>query len=94
VLANGVVMLAAGGVALAGSAWPGIVTGLGIAPRFGASAIEVNRTVGDGDTSCQAVRAEALTGGRAGNFPGVQIRLLSKRLSVRSTQDRWTGQEG
>jgi hypothetical protein len=30
-VANGVVMLAAGGVALIGSAWPDIVTGLGIA---------------------------------------------------------------
>jgi Co/Zn/Cd efflux system component len=40
-VANRVVMLAAGGVALTGSAWPGIVTGLGIAALFGASAIEV-----------------------------------------------------
>jgi hypothetical protein len=45
-VANGVVVLAAGGVAPTGSAWPGIVTGLGIAALFGASAIEVNRTVG------------------------------------------------
>jgi Co/Zn/Cd efflux system component len=44
-VASRVVMLAAGGVALTGSAWPGIVTGLGIAALFGASAIEVIWTV-------------------------------------------------
>ena len=44
-VANGVVMLVAGGVALTGSAWPDIGTGLGIAALFGASAIEVIRIV-------------------------------------------------
>jgi Co/Zn/Cd efflux system component len=43
VVANAAVVLAAGGVALTGSAWPDIVVGLGIAALFGASAIEVIR---------------------------------------------------
>jgi Co/Zn/Cd efflux system component len=43
VIANVAVVLAAGGVALTGSAWPDIATGLGIAALFGASAIEVIR---------------------------------------------------
>jgi Co/Zn/Cd efflux system component len=43
VVANAAVVLAAGGVALTGSAWPDIVVGLGIAALFGASAVEVIR---------------------------------------------------
>jgi Co/Zn/Cd efflux system component len=43
VVANAAVVLAAGAVALTGSAWPDIVVGLGIAALFGASAIEVIR---------------------------------------------------
>lgn len=43
VVANGAVLLAAAGVAASGSAWPDIVTGLGIAALFGASALGVIR---------------------------------------------------
>jgi len=43
VVANAAVVLAAGGVALTGSAWPDILVGLGIAVLFGSSAIEVIR---------------------------------------------------
>jgi Co/Zn/Cd efflux system component len=50
VIANVAVLLAAGGVALTGSAWPDIVTGLTIAGLFGASAVRVLR---------EAVRAQA-----------------------------------
>lgn len=91
-VANGVVMLVAGSVALTGSAWPDIVTGLGIAALFGASAIEVIRMCGEGDRR-DSLLEQAPWKRRPGNFPGVQIRLLSKRPSVRSTQDRWTGQK-
>jgi Co/Zn/Cd efflux system component len=45
VVANAAVLLAAGGVALTGAAWPDIVVGLGIAGLFGAaSAVEVIRS--------------------------------------------------
>jgi len=43
VIANAAVVLAAGGVALSGSAWPDIVVGLAIAALFSASAVEVIR---------------------------------------------------
>jgi Co/Zn/Cd efflux system component len=43
VVANAAVVLAAGGVALTGSAWPDIVVGLAIAALFGASAVEIIR---------------------------------------------------
>jgi Co/Zn/Cd efflux system component len=43
VIANAAVVLAAGGVALTGSAWPDIVVGLAIAALFGASAVEIIR---------------------------------------------------
>jgi Co/Zn/Cd efflux system component len=43
VAANGAVVLAAGGVALTGAAWPDIVVGLAIAALFGTSAVEVIR---------------------------------------------------
>jgi Co/Zn/Cd efflux system component len=43
VIANAAVVLAAGGVALTGAAWPDIVVGLGIAALFGASAVEIIR---------------------------------------------------
>jgi len=43
VIANAAVVLAAGGVALTGSAWPDILVGLAIAALFGASAVEVIR---------------------------------------------------
>jgi Co/Zn/Cd efflux system component len=43
VVANAAVVLAAGGVALTGSAWPDIGVGLAIAALFGASAVEVIR---------------------------------------------------
>jgi cation diffusion facilitator family transporter len=43
VVANAAVLLAAGGVALTGSAWPDVLVGLGIAALFGTSAIEVIR---------------------------------------------------
>src|SRR2546427_5059995 len=43
VTANSAVVLAAGGVALTGSAWPDIVVGLAIAALFGASAVEIIR---------------------------------------------------
>jgi cation diffusion facilitator family transporter len=43
VIANGGVLLGALGVALAGSAWPDILVGLGIAALFGASAVGVIR---------------------------------------------------
>jgi cation diffusion facilitator family transporter len=43
VIANAAVVLAAGGVALTGSAWPDIVVGLAIAALFGSSAVEVIR---------------------------------------------------
>ena len=92
-VANGVVMLVAGAVALTGSAWPDIVTGLGIAALFGALAIEVIRTVPRRRHAVTAGERRGVGRRRAGNFPGVQIRLLSKRLGVRSTQDRWTGQK-
>jgi Co/Zn/Cd efflux system component len=43
VVANVAVVLAAGGVAVTGSAWPDIAVGLAIAALFGTSAIEVIR---------------------------------------------------
>lgn len=43
VVGNAAVVLAAGGVALTGSAWPDIAVGLGIAALVGASAVEVIR---------------------------------------------------
>jgi Co/Zn/Cd efflux system component len=43
VIANGGVLLAAGGVALTGSAWPDIVAGLLVAALFSASAVDVIR---------------------------------------------------
>lgn len=43
VVANSGVLLAAGGVAVTGSAWPDIVTGLMIAAMFGSSAVGVLR---------------------------------------------------
>jgi Co/Zn/Cd efflux system component len=43
VVTNAAVVLAAGGVALTGSAWPDIVVGLAIAALFGASAVEIIR---------------------------------------------------
>jgi Co/Zn/Cd efflux system component len=43
VVANAAVVLAAGGVALTGSAWPDVVVGLAIAALFGASAVDVIR---------------------------------------------------
>jgi Co/Zn/Cd efflux system component len=43
VIANGAVLLAAGGVALTGSAWPDVVAGLLIAALFTTSAIDVIR---------------------------------------------------
>jgi Co/Zn/Cd efflux system component len=43
VTANLAVLLAAAGVVLTGSAWPDVVTGLGIAAMFGASAVGVIR---------------------------------------------------
>ncbi|PYO01853.1 MAG: cation transporter [Candidatus Rokuibacteriota bacterium] len=43
VIANASVLLAAGGVALTGSAWPDILVGLAIALMFGTSAVQVLR---------------------------------------------------
>jgi Co/Zn/Cd efflux system component len=43
VIANGAVLLAAGGVALTGSAWPDVVAGLLIAALFTTSAVDVIR---------------------------------------------------
>jgi Co/Zn/Cd efflux system component len=43
VVANVAVVLAAGGVALTGSAWPDIAVGLGIAALFATSAVDVIR---------------------------------------------------
>jgi Co/Zn/Cd efflux system component len=43
VVANAAVLLAAGGVALTGSAWPDILVGLAIALMFGTSAIAILR---------------------------------------------------
>jgi Co/Zn/Cd efflux system component len=44
VIANGAVLLAAGGVALTGSAWPDVAVGLLIAALFTTSAVDVLRT--------------------------------------------------
>jgi len=43
VIANASVLLAAGGVALTGSAWPDILVGLAIALMFGTSAVQILR---------------------------------------------------
>jgi Co/Zn/Cd efflux system component len=46
VLANGAVLLAAGGVAITGAAWPDILVGLAIAALFTGSAVGVLRDAG------------------------------------------------
>src|SRR2546426_3462916 len=45
VIANASVLLAAGGVAFTGSAWPDILVGLAIALMFGTSAVQILRDV-------------------------------------------------
>jgi len=57
VIANASVLLAAGGVALTGSAWPDILVGLAIALMFGTSAVEVLRDARHQSSQTNAARA-------------------------------------
>ena len=57
VIANASVLLAAGGVALTGSAWPDILVGLAIALMFGTSAVQVLRDARHQSSQTNAARA-------------------------------------